>query len=197
MDENLYPKVADFGLSKCNSYLTESMNKQSGKGPKGTPLYMAPEIISDSTYSEASDVYAFSLIVYEIFHYERPFKNLNFYQIQTKVCDSDRPVITDDVPIAYKQLIERCWDQDPKNRPTFNQIVNNLKTNNGFITELVDIDAFFNYCNYIDNYQSTFDSKQTINFTNFKNTIEKAKTSNDEIKKDEIDIYPLDDFKKT
>ena len=41
----------------------------------GTPLYMAPEIIREKNYSNASDVYAFDMIVYDIVTKKRPFEN--------------------------------------------------------------------------------------------------------------------------
>lgn len=46
MDENLNPKIADLGLSICLNSLSNSMNLKSQKGLKGTPLYMAPEVLT-------------------------------------------------------------------------------------------------------------------------------------------------------
>lgn len=46
LNEFLHPKISDFGLSKINEFLSASMNIQSQKGLKGTPIYMAPENFS-------------------------------------------------------------------------------------------------------------------------------------------------------
>ena len=73
IDEYLHPKISDFGLSKITFNLSASMNKQSQAGIKGTPAYMAPEILSSEKYSKLSDVYAFSFVVYEIVTCETPF----------------------------------------------------------------------------------------------------------------------------
>lgn len=109
MDENLHPKISDFGLSKMTDFLSVSMNFNSQKGLKGTPLYMAPEMLAEEIYSEYTDVYAFSFIVYEIMSAEIPFLDFNFAQIMKKVVlQGHRPVIKDYVPYAYKQLIEKC-----------------------------------------------------------------------------------------
>ena len=54
-------------------------------------------------------------------------------------------------------MIERCWSQDPKDRPTFNEILEELKNNQDFITDLVDENEFINYVEFIDNCQTSFD----------------------------------------
>ena len=73
-----------------------------------------------------------------------------------------------DVPNAYKELIEKCWSQEAKDRPSFDQIVKELKTNPEFITEDVNQDEFYDYVDYIDNYKSTFDiTKGVIHFKDF------------------------------
>ena len=69
LDEYLNPKISDFGLSKIIDFLSISMNVQSQRGLKGTPIYIAPEIYAEEEYSKSSDVYAFAFIVYEIITY--------------------------------------------------------------------------------------------------------------------------------
>jgi hypothetical protein len=39
-----------------------------------------------------------------------------------------RPAIPGFVPGIYQQLITSCWDQEPRNRPTFRQIIDKLFT---------------------------------------------------------------------
>ena len=77
MDENLYPKISDFGLSKITDFLSNSMNVQSQKGLKGTPAYLAPEILADEKYSKKGDVYAFAFIVFEIMTGQNTSKKFN------------------------------------------------------------------------------------------------------------------------
>ena len=61
-----------------------------------------------------------------------------------------RPSIQSDVPKCYKDLIESCWSNDPEQRPTFDEIVENLKNNPDFITNTVDHNEFYDYVDYID-----------------------------------------------
>ena len=35
-----------------------------------------------------------------------------------------KPIIYNSCPECYKNLLQRCWSQDPKGRPTFDEIVN-------------------------------------------------------------------------
>ena len=63
------------------------MNPQSALYLKGTPIYMAPEVLSDKEFSKISsamirDVYSFAIIVYEIVIKKIPFKIKSLLQLQ-------------------------------------------------------------------------------------------------------------------
>lgn len=126
----------------CLKKLTQSqlsMNIQSQNGLKGTPIYMAPEIFTDEKYSKSSDVYAFSFIVYELLTLEVPFKNFSIQKIfKMIVSQGYRPEIKEDIPICYKELIEKnCFSFDdkisviPKESFKKNSIIRNLFVSNG------------------------------------------------------------------
>ena len=122
MNDYLYPKISDFGLSKITDFLSISMNFQSQKGLKGTPIYMAPEILAEENYSKAGDVYAFAFIVYEMMTGKRPFNDekLTIFQLIKKISiEGFRPEIDEDVPDIYKELIQSCWSQKAEDRPSF------------------------------------------------------------------------------
>ena len=63
-----------------------------------------------------------------------------------KLFNGSRPLFETPIVDSYRNLIERCWDQEPKNRPTFAEIVDELSQNQGFITDDVDEE---DYCSYI------------------------------------------------
>ncbi|KAK8866297.1 hypothetical protein M9Y10_009257 [Tritrichomonas musculus] len=73
-----------------------------------------------------------------------------------------RPSFTKEVPQCYKDLVIRCWCDNPIERPSFDQIVNELKYNDGYITEKVNKTEYFNYVNYIDEQQKSFVLKQFV-----------------------------------
>lgn len=91
-------------------------------------------------YSKSSDVYSFVLIVYEIMCQRIPFNEIsNKNQLFDFIFERKyRPKIKEDVPLSYRNLIEKCWSQDESERPTFDDIVFNLKTDSGFITKQID-----------------------------------------------------------
>ena len=97
------------------------------------------------------------------------FDGLGIMQIIFKVSmEGSRPIIKEDVPDVYRKLIERCWSQLPEDRPSFEEIVNDLKSNQEFITESTNEIDFRDYVDYIDKYHSTFDSSnRCINFKDF------------------------------
>lgn len=162
MDENLYPKVTDFGLSKIYHQNFDSMTLQSTIGLKGTLVYSAPEILMDCEYTYAGDVYAFAFIAYEVFYVKTPFKGQNFDTLMAKICNRKRPEFDSSVPDCYKDLIERCWAQDPKDRPTFSEIVEELKTNSDFITGTMDEGDFITYVDYIEDCEISFNEGRKI-----------------------------------
>ena len=133
LDEKFYPKISDFGLAqKTNNSEDDEdafvSNSEDGLNIKGTPSYIAPETWSDQVYNKETDMYAFGVLLYEIICMKKAFQGLKHFQIAYKVAHRERPIFSaskkDDV---FKPLIERCWDQDPFRRPTFNDLLDELK----------------------------------------------------------------------
>lgn len=83
-------------------------------------------------------------------------------------------------------MIEKCWSQEPSERPTFDQITDELKTNPDFITDLIDENEYLSYIDYINEYNTSFDStKKLISFDEFFNNKKKQKEEmDDEIEED-------------
>ena len=162
VDDNLNPKIADFGLSKINQSDQSSASMVSTLGLKGTIAYIPPEILNDYDYTKEGDVYAFSMIVYEIMTNIEPFKNCGMSTLISKVSKGIRPDLDQPMPESYKNLIEKCWSQDPSIRPSFDEIVKELKSDSGFITDLVDEGQYQDYVDYIDEYKVTFDKEKKI-----------------------------------
>lgn len=117
LNANQLPAIIDFGISRVES-------SESGQTVGiGTPQYMAPELISSSTYDRKVDVYSFAMILYEMIELVKPFNDLSITDIFQKVVElGERPPFTEKTPKNLKKLIIQCWDQDPSKRPTFSQI---------------------------------------------------------------------------
>ena len=158
LDELIHPKLSDFGFAKSIDD-KDTDNNMSPKCLLGTYPYISPEIYENQEYSKASDVYAFSLIVYEILTSQKPFFGSTFYEIMMNVTKGHRPEIKDDLPNCFKKLIQDCWSQDPSKRPSFDDILKKLRNDKEFISENVNKDEFFDYVHKIDKRQSNFEHK--------------------------------------
>ncbi|KAI4303134.1 hypothetical protein MLD38_038803 [Melastoma candidum] len=123
VDKNWNVKVADFGLSrlKHETYLTT-------KTGKGTPQWMAPEVLRNEPSDEKSDVYSYGVILWELTTEKIPWDNLNSMQVIGAVGFMDQRLdIPSDVDPQWSSLIQSCWQSDPHNRPTFQEIMESLK----------------------------------------------------------------------
>lgn len=115
-------------------------------------IYTPPEIWKGEEYTKSSDVYSFAIVAYQILCFKRPFQNLTLIELISKIINGDRPEFESMIPECYKNLICKCWSSDPKDRPSFNEIVDLLKHKREFITEYeVDEEKFNEYINYVDN----------------------------------------------
>ena len=107
---------------------------------------MSPEIWEHDEYSKSSDVYAFAFIAYEVFYVKTPFKGQNFDTLMAKICNRKRPEFDSSVPDCYKDLIERCWSQDPNERPTFAEITKILSDDKYALKEFEFLVSFHHPC---------------------------------------------------
>jgi len=121
-------KVTDFGLSisKPKNVLIRS------EAPRGTAVYMAPEVFDLDDYDEKCDIYSYGIILWEIYTGELPFAEETSYlsveDLCIKVADENlRPKIPTDCPVNLAELIRNCWDLYPDDRPSFTTILEKLE----------------------------------------------------------------------
>src|SRR5207302_3914824 len=94
LNEYDYCFIGDLGLSILKS---EANNF---KDIKGVMPYLAPELLSGhGSYSQATDVYAFGIILWEISSGEKPFWEVDHdIQLALSIVKGRRPEITKDTP---------------------------------------------------------------------------------------------------
>ncbi|XP_061349075.1 serine/threonine-protein kinase STY8-like isoform X2 [Gastrolobium bilobum] len=122
VDKNWTVKVGDFGLSrlKLETYLTT-------KG-RGTPQWMAPEVLRNEPSDEKSDVYGFGVILWELATEKIPWDNLNSMQVIGAVgFMNQRLEIPKHIDPRWASIIESCWHSDPTCRPTFRELLERLR----------------------------------------------------------------------
>ena len=128
LDGALRCKVSDFGLSKSDSLNTAATQSTMGGGAKGTPAYMAPELLDSNTFTEKTDVYAYGMVVFEVLAGDLPWAGLGYPQIITQVLvKGSRPPPPEGAPADLVALMQRCWGHEPDTRPTFAAIKAELR----------------------------------------------------------------------
>jgi len=117
-------KVADFGWAR----LADPTGRMTVRA--GTPFYLSPEQLRQEPYSTKVDVFAFALILWEMYTNKLPFYEYDFHTAQMGVALKQlRPNIPGDCPPLLKNLMVKCWDEVPYNRPSFDQILQYLSDN--------------------------------------------------------------------
>merc|ERR1712242_471350 len=93
----------------------------------GPYKWMAPESIQDKVYNEKTDVYMFGSTIWEIMYGKEPWEDHDPINVAMKVCmKEERPEFEWRLARGLKELIEKCWETDPEQRPTFDDIFNRL-----------------------------------------------------------------------
>jgi len=125
VDRRCRAKVTDFGLSRSGG--------RSHKRSTGTPFWMAPEILLGGQNTPASDVYAFGIVLSELYARKLPYAGEATQDVIGKVCDltrseAYRPSVPASCPLPLSTMMQDSWHQDPALRPTFEEIFRRLHT---------------------------------------------------------------------
>ncbi|KOM54455.1 hypothetical protein LR48_Vigan10g034700 [Vigna angularis] len=115
--------VCDFGLSrmKHSTFL-------SSRSTAGTAEWMAPEVLRNEPSNEKCDVYSFGVILWELSTLQQPWGGMNPMQVVGAVGFQHRRLdIPDNVDPTIADIIRKCWQTDPKLRPSFVEILAALK----------------------------------------------------------------------
>ena len=150
IDSDYYPRIGDFGLSRCFPNSSSNSLKLSMTCHVGTPLYMAPELFEeDEQYGPSIDVYSFGILAYEILTANEPYYELgekvSLFTLISKVVKGYRPKHSIEIPDKMWNLITKCWSENPEQRPTFEYIFDQLSSDMSYSSENVDEDEIMDY----------------------------------------------------
>eukprot|EP01116_Phalansterium_solitarium_P023188 TRINITY_DN798_c0_g1_i3.p1 TRINITY_DN798_c0_g1~~TRINITY_DN798_c0_g1_i3.p1 ORF type:complete len:553 (+),score=83.68 TRINITY_DN798_c0_g1_i3:358-2016(+) len=138
-ESQMVAKVSDFGL--C--LIMDSNLRSCGINEfAGSYMYMAPEVVARQPVTDKVDVWSYAFVLWEVLT-GKATDQTEFAQEMRKSYDSARrqavivPKVTegnlrppvDDVPdrlAMTRPLVGRCWSTDPKQRPSFAEVVNEL-----------------------------------------------------------------------
>ena len=144
LDEKMEPVIGGFSLSTLiGSDMTTAIGKT---------MYMAPELVDDEEYDGSIDVYAYAVLLFRFFGAldtldDGKGQHTSHFQLGLRIVNGARLARPKNaIPDFYWNLIVRCWAQNPKERPTFCDIVTYLqKHRNDYAFPGANIDALREY----------------------------------------------------
>ncbi|XP_039992443.1 mitogen-activated protein kinase kinase kinase 7-like isoform X1 [Xiphias gladius] len=113
-------KICDFGTAcDIQTYMTNN---------KGSAAWMAPEVFEGSNYSEKCDVFSWGIILWEVITRKKPFDEIggSAFCIMWAVHRGTRPPLIKDLPEPIETLMTRCWDKEPSQRPSMEEVKNTM-----------------------------------------------------------------------
>ena len=132
-------KIADLGLGRK---IGESFQETHSR--VGTPLYMAPEVLTNQGYAWSSDVWSMGCILYELICLISPFKSGgrdseeddDIGRLVSRVCAAKFPSISDLLPYSkmLREFVSELLIPDPKIRPNSKKALETAEKGN-FLTD--------------------------------------------------------------
>ncbi|KAK8839270.1 hypothetical protein M9Y10_032202 [Tritrichomonas musculus] len=140
-------KIIDFGLVHISN---PSMSGNSMTKGIGTLAYMSPEMVNEEDYDNKTDVYSYGVVLFKLFAERLPKQSMR-----------DR---LNNVPMEYPNesgkiskycinLIKRCTKFEPEQRPTFDEIIDDMLSNNFALASEVDVKVISQRFKELDNFR--------------------------------------------
>ena len=107
---NKVVKLCDFGFAR--SIRSQSMVMTS---IKGTPLYMAPELVQEQPYNHTVDLWSLGVILYELFVGKPPFFTNSIYTLIQKIV-RDPLTWPEDMSAEFKSFLRGLLNKRPSER---------------------------------------------------------------------------------
>ncbi|XP_058190235.1 mitogen-activated protein kinase kinase kinase 1-like [Rhododendron vialii] len=118
VDTNGSVKLADFGLAKVTKL-------NDVKSCKGTPFWMAPEVVkrNNQGYGLAADIWSLGCTVLEMLTRQIPYSDLESMQALFRIGRGVPPLVPDSLSADARDFILQCLQVNPSARPTAPQLL--------------------------------------------------------------------------
>eukprot|EP00112_Aurelia_sp_Birch-Aquarium-sp1_P010038 Seg2164.2 transcript_id=Seg2164.2/GoldUCD/mRNA.D3Y31 product="Tyrosine-protein kinase Tec" protein_id=Seg2164.2/GoldUCD/D3Y31 len=117
-------KVADFGLARhvLDDEYTAS------EGTKFPIKWAAPEVIQFTRFSSKSDVWAYGILCWEVFSGGKtPYPAMQNVVVADEIIRGYRMNCPSKCPKNIYEIVSRCWESEPENRPSFRDLFAELE----------------------------------------------------------------------
>ncbi|KAF8660732.1 hypothetical protein HU200_057474 [Digitaria exilis] len=106
-------KLCDFGFARAMSANTVVL-----RSIKGTPLYMAPELVREQPYNHTADLWSLGVILYELFVGQPPFYTNSVYALIRHIV-KDPVKYPDNMSANFKSFLKGLLNKVPQSRLTW------------------------------------------------------------------------------
>uniref|UniRef100_A0ACD5Y4V4 Uncharacterized protein n=1 Tax=Avena sativa TaxID=4498 RepID=A0ACD5Y4V4_AVESA len=106
-------KLCDFGFARAMSANTVVL-----RSIKGTPLYMAPELVREQPYNHTADLWSLGVILYELFVGQPPFYTNSVYALIRHIV-KDPVKYPDNMSANFKSFLKGLLNKLPQSRLTW------------------------------------------------------------------------------
>ncbi|CAA2966865.1 mitogen-activated protein kinase kinase kinase 1-like [Olea europaea var. sylvestris] len=109
-------KLADFGLAKA-------IKLNDVKSCKGTPFWMAPEVVRSLGYGLAADIWSLGCTVLEMLTRHFPYSSMEPMSALYRIGRGELPSIPDSLSSDARNFILKCLQVDASARPTASELL--------------------------------------------------------------------------
>ncbi|XP_071757413.1 tyrosine-protein kinase JAK2a [Centroberyx gerrardi] len=141
VESEMRVKIGDFGLTKV---LPQDKEYYTVREPGESPIFWyAPESLTASKFSVASDVWSFGVVLYELFTHsdkncsppavfmdkmgsEKQGQMIVYHLIDLLLEQGYRLPAPNNCPKEIQKMMTECWSGDPSQRPTFTKLAQSV-----------------------------------------------------------------------
>jgi len=129
-------KISDFGLSRV---VGEKNYYRASKGGRWPVKWYAPECINYGTFSHASDVWSYGIVLWEMYSYgKQPYKDKTGAQTVEYIEAHHRLPQPEEATTDVYKIMLQCWAYKPADRPDFKELFE-IFSNNPEYTNLREL----------------------------------------------------------
>jgi serine/threonine protein kinase len=122
------PKISDFGMAR----IVGIDNTGKTLNTIGPVKWMSPESLLTREYSAKSDVWSFGVTAWEMIFSREPYEGWDLLELALKIRETYmHPDLSGCEDEFLRDLLLKCWSRDPKDRPTFEELVGILNEETG------------------------------------------------------------------